>query len=435
MIKKVFKWFLIFVITFIVGFAVGRCSTPTSKENVSAIKRPIRYEDGEYISSNLAKIYELENLPDYNEDGQIGTYYDSQGEGVYLFNEDRYFEILQSPDSYPITYYFTFENDTDEPYEDIYIYVEWDLDYGYIYIEPTEQLKNGLYTLSFQVDYYSYSNYDRYFLYNIMLNAGNYTEYEPIDKIYGTDNDLGMFRFATLQSAYFDGDTPITQTIKPLNYNAITTGFIARNWELSDERVDYGIIVDFGAYGYNIKKYKSLNILNGTRDDYRAYLGFGQQVYLFFKNYVYSVNGADLTNTLSYIDLQELQALYGDTLYKIYYVGYGQDYIPGGLSTSNDYTLGYDRGYESGDNDGFFRGYGSGYNAGEEAGYDIGYIAGKADGFQQSQGAMGIVKSVLSFINLFTSIEILPGIRIIYLVGLVAMIGIFKWILGLFNGR
>lgn len=436
MIKKFFRGFIIFLVAFIVGVSVGRCSSQNGDINsVNQNKRPIRYEDGEYISSNIASIYEIDNMEPYDEDGKVGAYYDSQGEGSYYWNEYADFNLLYSSNSNPQVYYYTFDFDEDEPQEIFYIYVEWDRDYGNIYIEPTESLKTGYYTLSFEVEYYSYSNYDRYFIYNIMLNEGNYTEYEEPDKIYGSNNDLGMFKFATLQSAYFDGDTPDTQTIKPLNYNVITSGFIARNWELSDERVDYGIIADFGAYGFNIKKYKTLNILNGSRDDYKAYLGFGQQVYLFFKNDVYSVNGADLSQTLSYIDLEALKQQYGDVLYKIYFVGYGQDYIPGGLSTSNDYTLGFDRGYEAGDTDGFYRGYDSGYDAGEDAGFDKGFIEGKAEGFQQSQGAMGIIKSVLSFINLFTSIEILPGIKIIYLAGLVVMIGIFKWILGLFNGR
>lgn len=434
MIKKVFKMIFLIIITFIVGIAVGRCSAPTTDNNTSAVKRPVRYDDGQYISSNIGEIYELENLPSYNEDGQIGTYYDSQGEGYYLFNEEIEFNILESPNSYPATYYFTFENDVDEPYNDIYIYIEWDMDYGCIYIDTTEQLGNGLYTLSFQVDSEYRQNYDRYFVYNIMLNEGNYTEYEPLDKTYGTNYDLGMFKFAALKWAYFDGDTPKTQTIKPLDYDIISSGFISKNWELSEDRPDYGIIADFGANGFNINKYGSINILNGTKDDYRAYLDFGQQIYLFFKNYVYSVNGADLSTTLSYIDLNVLKQQHGAVLYKIYFVGYGQDYLPGGLSTNNDYTLGFDNGYDAGDSEGFHRGYGAGYDAGEDAGYDKGYIEGKTEGLQQSQGALGIVKSVLSFITLFTAIEILPGIKIIYLLGLVVMVSVFKWIMGLFGG-
>ena len=161
MIKKIIKGFLVVVICFLVGFSVGRCSSSNNSETSEVIhsKKPIRYEDGDYVSSNIANIYELENLQPYDEDGQIGAYYDSQGEGVYLFNEARDFYILESPNSYPVTYYFTFENDIDEPYNDIYIYVEWDVDSGYMYINPTEELKSGLYTLSFQVDYESFSNY------------------------------------------------------------------------------------------------------------------------------------------------------------------------------------------------------------------------------------------------------------------------------------
>lgn len=435
MIKKFFRGFIIFIVAFIVGVSVGRCSYQNDAINsVNQNKRPIRYEDGEYVSSNIGSIGEIYNMEPYDEDDQIGAYYDSQGEGYYLFNEEIEFNLLGSPDSYPATYYFTFENDLDEPYNNIYIYAEWDVDYGSIDITPTEELKSGLYTLSFQVDYTSFNNFDRYFIYNIMLNEGTYTEYEPLDKIYGSNMSLGMFRFATLNRAIFEEGEPLEDTIEPLKYNIVESGFISTDWDFQG-RVDYGIIVDFGLNGFNAESYDRINILNGQKNDYNAFLGFGQIIYIYFADYTYILNGADITNTVSYINLLKLMDDHGTTIYKMYFVGYGEDYIPGGFSSNSGYTNGYTAGYQAGQVDGFHNGYDYGHIAGEEAGYDKGFIAGKTEGFQQSQGAMGIIKSVLSFINLFTSIEILPGIKIIYLAGLVVMIGIFKWVLGLFNGR
>lgn len=436
MIKKIIKGFLVVVVCFLVGFSVGRCSSPNNSETSEVIhsKKPIRYEDGEYVSSNIASIGEIDNMEPYDEDGKVGAYYDSQGEGSYYWNEYADFNLLYSSDANPQVYYYTFDFDEDDPIETFYIYVEWDRDYGNIYIEPTESLKTGHYTLSFAVEHYSYSNYDRYFIYNIMLNEGNYTEYEPLDKIYGSNASLGMFRFASLKSAIFEEGEPLDNTIEPLKYNIVDQGFIATNWDYQG-RVDYGIIVDFGLNGFNAEAYDRINILNGQKDDYNAFLGFGQQIYVYFNDYIYIVNGADVSNTVSYINLLRLMESHGTTIYKIYFVGYGEDYIPGGLSSNSGYTDGYTDGYKAGTGDGFHNGYDMGHIAGEEAGYEKGYIDGEAAGFQQSKGAMGIVKSVLSFISLFTSLEILPGIRIIYLVGLVVMVGIFKWILGLFNGR
>lgn len=436
MIKKIFKGFLVVVVCFLVGFSVGRCSSSNSGETNEIIhnKKPIRYEDGEYISSNIGSIAEISHMEPYNEDGQIGAYYDSQGEGYYLFNEEIEFNILENPDSYPATYYFTFENDIDEPYNDIYIYAEWDVDAGYIYIEPTEQLKNGLYTLSFQVDFEYRQNYDRYFVYNIMLNEGNYTEYEPLDKIYGSNVSLGMFRFATLQSAIFEDGELLNSTIEPLKYNIIDNGFIATDWDLKEDRVEYAIICDFGLNGFNAEAYDRINILNGSKNDYRAFLGFGQRIYIDFSDYTYILNGADISNTVSYINLKKLMDSHGTTIYKIYFIGYGDDYLPGGLSSNSGYTDGYTDGYKAGTGDGFHKGYDMGFINGEETGYNKGYIDGEAYGYTNSQGALGIVKSVLSFISVFTALEILPGIKIIYLLGLVVMVSVFKWIMGLFGG-
>ena len=161
-----------------------------------------------------------------------------------------------------------------------------------------------------------------------------------------------------------------------------------------------------------------------------ARLGWGNMTFIGYLMRANITLGADLSyEGLASVDLKALRADYGRVIYKIVFVGYGEDYIPGGLATDTFYTSGYNDGFKAGETNGFYKGY----ESGTQAGYDRGFIDGEAVGITQSNTALGVARSVLGFVTDFTSIEILPNIRIIYLLGLVVMVGIFKWITGLFK--
>ena len=416
-IKKIGLLFLM-ILSFISGLLIGK-SYPT-KTNA------LYYDNGQYVSSNIGYFEYYDNLIETIYEDVTAFYFDSQGAGLYLFNEDLEFNLLQTYESYPEIYYYTFEYDNADNFP--YIYIEWDNDYGTIEYLPNED-ESGTYTLSFMVDYVSYNQYERYYLYNFMLNKGNYIEYEPPGKIFGTNHDIGMFKYANLKRGIFE-DINTINFIETLPYTPVYSGFMAKNWDYDYGRVDYAIIADFGVNGFIFDNYNSLLLLNGNASTYTTSFRYGQQIYILFEHGLYYINGADLSyEKLASVDLKSLRAEYGRIIYKIIFVGYGEDYIPGGLATDTFYTSGYNDGFTAGETNGFYKGY----ESGTQAGYDRGFIDGEAVGITQSNKALGVARSVLGFVTDFTSIEILPNIRIIYLLGLVVMVGIFKWITGLFK--
>lgn len=420
-IKKIGLLFLM-ILSFISGLLIGKSFT--TKTNA------LYYDNGQYVSSNIGYFEYHDTLIETEYEDVTAFYFDSQGAGLYLLSEDLEFNLLYTQESNPEIYYYTFEYDNADNFP--YIYVEWDMDYGTIEYWPNED-ESGIYTLSFMVKYVHYNTFDRYFLYNFMLNKGNYIEYEPPGKIYSgnIENGLGAFSFGTLKSGLYDEDTGEVTNQRTLQYDIVNGGFLSKNWYLEDERVTYAILVDYGNNGLDFSRYNTLNILNGNTNDYIAYLKFGQQIIIEFKNYTYIVNGADSAERVAYIDMEQLKGSYGNVVYKIIFTGYGEDYLPGGLSTDTYYVKGYENGY----NNGKTEGYHNGYSTGSNVGYENGYQKGLQEGQTQHNKALGIARAVLGFISDFTAIEILPGIRIIYLLGLVVMVGVFKWIIGLANGK
>lgn len=421
MIKKIGLLFLM-IMCFLSGLLIGKSFITETKA--------LSYENGKYVSSNIGYFENYGGLEETEYEDSAAFYYDSQGEGIYLLNEDYEFNLLVTYESYPEIYYYTFEYDNADTFP--YIYIEWDSDNGFIEYFP-EIDDSGTYTISFMVDYYSYNHYDRYFMYNFMLNKGNYTEYEAPGAIYSgnIENSLGAFSFGTLKRGLYNEDTGEVINQRDLQYDIVNGGFISKNWTFEEERVTYAILVDYGIYGLDFSRYDTLNILNGSTNNYIAYLKFGQQIIIEFKNYTYIVNGADSANRVAYIDMEQLKGSYGNVVYKIIFTGYGEDYVPGGLSTDTYYVKSYENGFNNGKTEGFS----NGYNIGSNVGYENGYQKGLQDGLTQNNQALGIARSVLGFISDFTAIEILPGIKIIYMLGLVVMIGVFKWIIGLANGK
>lgn len=415
-IKKFFKN-LLYILLVVLSFFLGYCSNnkiETKSIRGGLLIQNIREVEGEYVSSNIIQL--VADIPQ-NDDGS----YSIISQGVALFNGyDESFENIAESDIYYIS-----------GYEEDALTLYFNDNEGRVLASfiPSENIVIGpLYTFSFKMTSEFVGNADKYTLSDFMFNEGPYMQYEPVGLKYGSSDTLGMFQYSTLQKAIFDDETP-TQ-IESLDYDIVPAGFVSKNWDTSSGRVDYGIIADFGESGYDFNKYNTINILNGSINNINSGLKFGQRIYIYFSGGVYSVNGADLDYQMSNIDLLELRADYGNIIYKIYYVGYGEDYLPGGLSTDNYYTAGYNSGYNAGSSVGYEEGYQIGRNNGLEEGKMIGKQEGYTEGIQAASESMGIVRSALSFISDFTSIEILPGIKIIYLLGLIVMISVFKWIMG-----
>lgn len=263
------------------------------------------------------------------------------------------------------------------------------------------------------------------------------------------ESDMGVFKYATIKYGLLDVDTDdFASSVSPsTNINATYSGFYVdiRDWDtfiaaediLVSAGIDfmYGIKIDFGSDGIDFKPYNQLWILNGRSPSFNVNLLYGQAIKLYFKDSSVTINGAD-EYMLSYIDLNTLFEEHGTQLLGIDFTGINQDYIPIGLTTNNFYSTGYDTGYEDGHSTGFDAGYKvgetNGYNAGFESGKSQGYNEGYEQGIQNAYngGEYTIFKSVLSLIGNFTNLEILPGVKIIYIIGLIFISGLIKWFLG-----
>lgn len=103
-------------------------------------------------------------------------------------------------------------------------------------------------------------------------------------------------------------------------------------------------------------------------------------------------------------------------------------------------AIGYDKGYQFGERDGFENGYIDGFENGELSGIDIGYKNGYDDGFdvgvikgrnEEVPDFLGImIGGVFTFISVIGNWELLPGLKLIYIVGVTVMFGVVLFITG-----
>ena len=156
-------------------------------------------------------------------------------------------------------------------------------------------------------------------------------------------------------------------------------------------------------------------------------------------------------NSLNGFNIYELRALFsssndfveqpsGDSYEQGYQDGYQAGYSDGETSGYNSgYDTGYDNGYSSGVNNvtsnpndynlytyNQYQGnYTNGYNAGEQDGYNRGYLDGLDDG-ADTNISFQYVESVLTLIGNFLNIEVLPGIKLSYALGIVIILTIIS---------
>lgn len=156
-------------------------------------------------------------------------------------------------------------------------------------------------------------------------------------------------------------------------------------------------------------------------------------------------------NALNGFNIYELRSLFsssndfveqssGDSYEQGYQDGYQAGYSAGETAGYNSgYSTGYDNGYSSGVNNvttnpndynlytyNQYQGnYANGYNAGEEDGYNRGYLDGLDDG-ANTNISFQYIESVLTLIGNFLNIEVLPGIKLSYALGIIIILTIIS---------
>lgn len=142
-----------------------------------------------------------------------------------------------------------------------------------------------------------------------------------------------------------------------------------------------------------------------------------------------------------------------------YEIGHEEGYQEGLRTTSEDaflygYELGFREGKTEGSNEGYVSGYETGYQEGYQeglnqenneafiTGYEQGFEDGKIEGYQEgfeegaNSGSSDIVKlleQIFKSMDKILSVEILPNIKIWYLIGIPLVLSILHFILGWFR--
>lgn len=142
-----------------------------------------------------------------------------------------------------------------------------------------------------------------------------------------------------------------------------------------------------------------------------------------------------------------------------YELGHEEGYQEGLRTTSEDaflygYELGFREGKTEGSNEGYISGYETGYQEGYQeglnqenneaflTGYEQGFEDGKIEGYQEgfeegaNSGSSDIIKlleQIFKSMDQILSVEILPNIKIWYLIGIPLVLSILHFILGWFR--
>ena len=253
---------------------------------------------------------------------------------------------------------------------------------------------------------------------------------------------------------------------------SITIGFTLMDCQLaylSNNTYDYVLSDGDGApYSYTITNANFLNVLNS----YKRQLKTDLSTYIFIKYFSIAINFEDafLNNTNKTFDTTysinyAIETINGDLFdftdlngfvnnysipTNIYNsLNYGSNYtqshiVNGGIAFENDlfniyfdsYTAGvgdienqinsaYQNGYESG--------YEDGYEDGDEYGYNVGYEDGERDGYNKKYDFLEIIKGAFDAVSNFFNMEIFPGVKFIYIIGIPIVIAVLRFVIGWFR--
>lgn len=169
----------------------------------------------------------------------------------------------------------------------------------------------------------------------------------------------------------------------------------------------------------NLQKYNrniNFNIATLSEDEQSIFLeDYDNTTYVDFNQYSSSNNLVEFNYFLS-----------NNNAKNIYNEGYDEGYDDGyETGNENGYNDGYNEGYEDGERDG--------YENGEEYGYNVGYADGEQDGYNKKYDFLEIIKGAFDAVSNFFNMEIFPGVKFIYIIGIPIVIAVLRFVIGWFR--
>lgn len=295
---------------------------------------------------------------------------------------------------------------------------------------------------------YNWRNFQNPYEYSLSNGVSSF-EYMGVTYDVGTQNHL-LTNIISPIPFLFEGD---------INYVQSSTGFedvtqveslyINTNYTnetlktLIDEKVGYNDI------SFSLSDNNTTHTIRINNTTYECYIYLNNNyIYIYNYNetqydiywYGYGPTGVDNNLLLFNVDLYSLSGWNNDLNFLFSETNnfgaaaptYEEGYADG-------YQQGYDNGYSSGVNNvtsnpndyklytyNQYQGnYTNGYNAGEEDGYNRGYLDGLDDG-SDTNISFQYIESVLTLIGNFLNIEVLPGIKLSYALGVVIILTIIS---------
>lgn len=282
--------------------------------------------------------------------------------------------------------------------------------------------------------------------YNINLSNG-LVEAEGIS--IGQQNNL-LINLISPVPFLFEGDINYEQTssgfedvtqVESLYMNTNYTNETLKT--LIDEKVGYNDI------SFSLSDDNTTHTIRINNTTYECYIYLNNNyIYIYNYNetqydvywYGYGPTEVDNNLLLSNVDLYSLSGWDNDLSFLFSETNnFGGDAPTYEEGYANGYNAGYENGYSSGVNNvtsnpseynlytyNQYQGnYTNGYNAGEEDGYNRGYLDGLDDG-SNNNISFQYIESVLTLIGNFLNIEVLPGIKLSYALGVVIILTIIS---------
>ena len=146
---------------------------------------------------------------------------------------------------------------------------------------------------------------------------------------------------------------------------------------------------------------------------------------------MWSISDINVIELLNYYDPSfELDVYNINEVYQSLKDTYDESYS---LGYDEGFGLGRDVGYETGYDEGFDEGFGLGRDVGYETGYHEGYDEGFDVGSGENKGVLNFIKSIFNTINALGNVEILPYIKIWYIIGIPVILAVVRFALGWFR--
>ena len=262
-------------------------------------------------------------------------------------------------------------------------------------------------------------------------------------------NDYG---FLNINNIYFDFENDIEFRIPSTNRSGSATSYIYNN-ELDFDYINDTIIEGIesgqisGFYLQYLEKEGWLNIfikeiIIDLSPSYEIVPSDTENIGIYC---IYDLSirfNLQIGNWYDYVDytINELDSFTIDTL--INFETYGVFNVDLLTSTINFYNESnaidylydtYEGIYENGYDEGYTDGERDGYENGEEYGYNLGYTDGERDGYNKKYDFLEIIRGAFDAVSNFFNMEIFPGVKFIYIIGIPLVIAVLRFVIGWFR--